>query len=739
MINLKEFQDRLVKNVEKSLLSSNKDKFVIKAPTGSGKTVMLLKIMEDLMDEFEEDLSFVWLCPGAGDLEEQSYKSMKELLPNINAHLLSDALSNGFETGAVYFINWEMVTSNKNNATREDVEWANLYQRITEYHRRNNRFIVIIDEEDRNDTPKAQNIIDKFMPKKILRASATANQTSDCEFFEVSEDDAIESGLLTKKLYINYDVPDNEDIGTEVDFLIKKAIEKHKECKKEYELLDLDINPLVVIQFPNNEADYIESVRDKLDDLGYSVENGTVANWMSGQHDNIDDIAENDSIVTFVFTKQAISTGWNCPRAKILIKLRENSSQSFVIQTVGRIRRTAEGIHYNNDVLDNSYIYTTDKKYAEAVKKGNPYAVERMNLHLKNEFKNVTLIKEYKNNDFVGTLEVCDKIKKFFVDKYKLTKKAKDNQEILTNNNYSFSLKVEWNSAKGVLDRSMENVTENDNIGTLKLRMTANTTSNGFQMTDAVRELKPLTLLSEQEIRSILSNLFCINGDAKYRLLDLPNNDALYAFTINNIELLKSEIEELRSNNPFEYNLLNILKVEKENNWNILETDNLPFLPEIENPKELKKNVYLGYDERFISTNAKIRWLTEHEFEKYVENCDDVKWIYKNGDGGKEYFSIVYFDGFYNQREFYPDYVLVLKNDSIMIVEAKGGEFGGENKNIDKTAKLKFSALKNYGEKHNIKWAFVRYYESGLRYNNTTWSEKMGKDTEWKDIKMLFL
>ena len=369
MIDLKEFQDKLVENVEKSLLSSNKDKFVIKAPTGSGKTVMLLKIIEDLMDEFEDDLSFVWLCPGAGDLEEQSYRSMQKLLPNINAHLLSDAMSNGFEAGAVYFINWEMVTSSKNNATREDVEWANLYQRITEFHRRNCRFIVIIDEEDKNDTPKAQNLIEKFMPKKMLRASATANKTSDCEFFEVNEDDAIESGLLTKKLYINYDVPDNEDIGTEVDFLINKAVEKQKQCRKEYENLELDINPLVVIQFPNNENDYIESVREKLKKLDFSVENGTVANWMSGQHDNIDSIIENDSPVTFVFTKQAITTGWNCPRAKILIKLRENSSQSFVIQTVGRIRRTAEGIHYNNDILDNSYIYTTDKNMQKQLKK----------------------------------------------------------------------------------------------------------------------------------------------------------------------------------------------------------------------------------------------------------------------------------------------------------------------------------------------------------------------------------
>ena len=127
MINLKDFQDKLVNDVEKSLLTSDKKKFVIKAPTGSGKTIMLLKIMEDMIDNFEEDLAFVWLTPGAGDLEEQSYDSMQKILPNLDSYLLSDAISNGFEKESFYFINWEKIKGNNRNATKEDAEYANLY------------------------------------------------------------------------------------------------------------------------------------------------------------------------------------------------------------------------------------------------------------------------------------------------------------------------------------------------------------------------------------------------------------------------------------------------------------------------------------------------------------------------------------------------------------------------------------------------------------------------------------
>lgn len=58
--------------------------------------------------------------------------------------------------------------------------------------------------------------------------------------------------------------------------------------------------------------------------------------------------------------KQAVATGWDCPRAKILVKLREGMGDVFTIQTIGRIRRMPEHKHYSNELLDYAYIYTFD-------------------------------------------------------------------------------------------------------------------------------------------------------------------------------------------------------------------------------------------------------------------------------------------------------------------------------------------------------------------------------------------
>lgn len=90
--------------------------------------------------------------------------------------------------------------------------------------------------------------------------------------------------------------------------------------------------------------------------------------------------------------------------------------------------------------------------------------------------------------------------------------------------------------------------------------------------------------------------------------------------------------------------------------------------------------------------------------------------VYKNGDKGDEYFSIVYCKAF-RRNHFYPDYIIETTNGDIWIIEAKGGmSSDGTSRNIDSYAKNKFDALKAYAEKHpEIKCGFVPQ----LYLNNT--------------------
>src|SRR5574344_20112 len=129
-INLFDFQQKVeMKLIELTSDTRSKQTITVKSPTGSGKTVMLIAYICDYIDKVNENTSFVWLCPGKGDLEEQSRGKMYYFAPTRNTQNLFDALTNGFTAGSTTFINWELVTKKGNTAVREG-EKKNLFDRI---------------------------------------------------------------------------------------------------------------------------------------------------------------------------------------------------------------------------------------------------------------------------------------------------------------------------------------------------------------------------------------------------------------------------------------------------------------------------------------------------------------------------------------------------------------------------------------------------------------------------------
>ena len=102
-----------------------------------------------------------------------------------------------------------------------------------------------------------------------------------------------------------------------------------------------------------------------------------------------------------------------------------------------------------------------------------------------------------------------------------------------------------------------------------------------------------------------------------------------------------------------------------------------------------------------------------------------------------DYFSIIYVDAVGKMWAFYPDYILQDCEGNTWIIETKGGEnTEGESKNIDIKVENKFAVLKDYAEKNNLKWGFVRDYDKNdsLYFCNTEYTEKMNGDN-WINLK----
>ena len=733
-LTLFDFQEKAVmKLLDLTEDRQSKQTIVVKSPTGSGKTIILIGFVDKYLNNINSNTAFIWLCPGKGGLEEQSCQKMRSVAPHRITQNLFEALQNGFAPGTTTFINWELVTKRGNTAIR-DSERKNLFDRIAEAHRKGTEFIIIIDEEHSNNTAKAKTIIDSFSAKNIIRVSATAIQNKRYEFYEIDEMDVIDEGLITKAIYVNEGIEDNIEVSDDYDYLLELADVKRKAIANRYrEVLGEEkvIRPLVLIQFPNGRSETIRAVEQKLESMGYTYNNGMVSIWMSeDKRDLPDNLTENDATPVFLLMKQAISTGWDCPRAKILVKLREGMSEQFEIQTIGRIRRMPEAKHYEDDLLDFCYVYTFDEKYKAGLLSNIDKAYETRRLFLKNKCKTFSLEKQLRDLEYdgLGEREVLDKIYDTFLHKYHLGTDKERNKQILMGYNYVFGEEILGKALHGQFVRT-EMVMESTSYYTTRRRV--ETHKHGILLLHSVDAIKTAIGMPTGKVKTILERLFRKGKNTKKKLLSLDTAE-FYAFVINNEHLLKEEFREVTADMAGQ---ISMRCSPKTAIFRIPEQDFFKYDPGVKEEIEYLSNAYHDYTSGFAT--SLVRSMSEQLFEQYCEEREDIEWVYKNGDSGQQYFSIVYFDGISNQSLFYADYIIMKKDGTIWVIETKGGEAKGKDKNIDRQIKNKFIAFKEYADAHSLHWGFVRDKDNRLYINNTEFVSDMA-DENWKPIDQIF-
>ena len=316
---------------EENLLSKCADyeEMVLCAPTGSGKTVLVCKFIDDYLDE-NPNTVFLWLCPGTGGLHKQSEESFSENTSGISFGDVYGFITEPDVQGHVFFINWDKINKTSNVVLREG-EHKDLMTKVLSCHNSGIDIFMLIDEEHKyRDT--ANEYISNIQPKHVLRISATPISQGD-HVETVTDDEVISAGLIATGISINEGVSsaiqENNNLDDDIR-LLELADKKRKEIQQEYKKLGLNIRPLVLIQFPNGSEEWIIRVREALADMGYTENSGLVASWFSGDHpDNPEEIKKLDGHYAFLLFKQAIATGWDCPRAKILVKLREGGTERF--------------------------------------------------------------------------------------------------------------------------------------------------------------------------------------------------------------------------------------------------------------------------------------------------------------------------------------------------------------------------------------------------------------------------
>lgn len=467
--------------------------------------------------------------------------------------------------------------------------------------------------------------------------------------------------------------------------------------------------------------------------MGYTYDNGMVSKWMSEDKRDIpDNLTENDATPVFLLMKQAISTGWDCPRAKILVKLREGMNEQFEIQTIGRIRRMPETVHYDDDLLDFCFVYTFDNTWKNGLLASVDKAYETRRLFLKEKCKTFTLQKQLRNLDvsMVGEREVLLMVYDHFVKKYGLTNDKKQNQRVMQEAGYVFGdtlisqiLHGEYVRTEAVGEKTAEHLTTTRKV---------DTHAHGIYLLHSVDELKKAISLSSAKVKAILERLFRKGMNPSKKLLSLDTKE-FYAFIINNVKRIKADFVEVTA--TMGQQLSFAFYDPKVVPFHIPEQDFFKYDPGVKREVEFLSNAYRDYTSGF--NTSLVRSLPEQLFERYCEGHPDIDWVYKNGDTGQQYFSIVYMDGLQKQWLFYPDYIVMKKDGTVWVIETKGGQISGHSKNIDVQIANKFNAFKQYAEHYGLHWGFVRDMNNELYLDNTEYVEDMNDD-RWQPIDEAF-
>jgi type III restriction enzyme len=147
---------------------------------------------------------------------------------------------------------------------------------------------LLIDEAHRNKNTKlAQNIIDLINPKVILHVTATPDEKDELEarrsgnYCEVPREEVVNQGLIKEAVVTQTEEELEEELkkrgGGDLDkILLECGMKKREEFKKEFKILRKDINPLMLIQLPNDDNKLVEMGERKKEEVvtDYLLEKG---------------------------------------------------------------------------------------------------------------------------------------------------------------------------------------------------------------------------------------------------------------------------------------------------------------------------------------------------------------------------------------------------------------------------------------------------------------------------------
>jgi type III restriction enzyme len=396
-IELKPFQEtaaalmrEALDNAQREARRGSPQAIVLSSPTGSGKTVTITALMERIREGYEaytadRKATFLWLS----DSPELNAQSRDKILQQSSAFEEHDVVMieshfsrEQFEAGKIYFLNTQKLGKDSLLTKPGDGREYTIWQTIENTSSvKPGHFYLIIDEahrgmmEKRGQRARAQSIVQRFIKgypeagmqpiKLVIGMSATPDRFNTLiegtnrisRPIPINPQEVKESGLLKDKIVLFY--PEERQPA---DWsLLEEATRRWKTFRKAWkkycvaQRMEHIVEPVLVIQVEDGNDRQI--TRTNLEQLVEIVHRaGGKLPEKAWAHAFQEDKAiaadgqmirkieaskiEADPDVQVVLFKMSLTTGWDCPRAEVMMSFRKAIDSTLIAQLVGRMVRT---------------------------------------------------------------------------------------------------------------------------------------------------------------------------------------------------------------------------------------------------------------------------------------------------------------------------------------------------------------------------------------------------------------
>jgi len=421
---LRDYQRDAAKEILKRLQQTRRDwvvdrdrsSFALSAITGSGKTVIATAVIEallfgssDLGTEAEPRTSFLWITDDPA-LNRQTRARMQDASELLNPWLLpevDEAFADAdLAPGRVYFLNTQKLSrasrlSQSGTNAREFSFWDVLRNTI---QGGKTDLVMVLDEAHRGmkRTADRKTIVHRLiqgesgsnppMPivwgisatiERFTRAMGEVTDRTSRPNVVVDIERVRASGLVKDEIGLYQ--PDEK--GTFSTTLLREAVRSTLSFADRWAAYSVaegepEVLPVLVVQVPDKASDAkLTELVGVIDTEWPGLGPRSIAHVL-GEHQKLTlgartvdwvypESIQTDTEIRVVLAKEAISTGWDCPRAEVLYSERPAKDATHIAQIIGRMVRQPLAHRIATDDALNSvmcYLPLFDRKALGAIK-----------------------------------------------------------------------------------------------------------------------------------------------------------------------------------------------------------------------------------------------------------------------------------------------------------------------------------------------------------------------------------